>query len=73
MIDYNLQAKALLEAAQALKNAKRNKSGTINGNAITPIMRKLSRALIESGEESNEAFKMTWELINKYRKNPDHK
>lgn len=71
MIDYNLQAKALLEAAQALKNAKRNKSGTINGNAITPIMRKLANTLIESGETSNDAYKMTWELINKYRKTPE--
>lgn len=66
MTNTNAVAAILLKAVEEFKVCKRNKSGTINGNAEYAIRRRAVAALMEQGETRDDAFDMVNELSRKY-------
>lgn len=63
----NLQAiaAALLEMTEEVKTVKRNKSGSINGNAMGAIRSRAADKIMVAGETRNEA----WNLVNAHTRN----
>lgn len=62
MTDHNAIAAALLKLQAEMKTCKRNKSGTVNGNAAGAIRNRCAMAIEAAGETRSDAWDMTWEL-----------
>ena len=65
MTNLNAVAKALMNAAEEMKTCKRNKSGSVNGNARYAVYKRAVAALIEAGETESDASAMAWETIGR--------
>ncbi|QDH84536.1 hypothetical protein Axy20_011 [Achromobacter phage vB_AxyS_19-32_Axy20] len=63
----NLQAEidAAMQAAEEFKNCKRNKSGSLNGNARFAIIKRLVGKLQAAGVDYDGAWKLAFELARK--------
>lgn len=66
MTNANAIAAILLKATEEFKVCKRNKSGTVNGNAEYAIRKRAVAALVEQGETRDDAFDMVNALSRKY-------
>lgn len=69
MDNLNLEAtaKAMLEQAEEYKTCKRNKSGTLNGNAAGAIRTRCAVKLQEAGWTRSDAWSMVWDLDRKQK------
>lgn len=70
MSTLNLEATAaaLLTATSEMKVVKRNASGSVNGNAMSAIIRRAAVKLQDAGWSRKEAYPMVWELEKKFAK-----
>jgi len=67
MTNFNEIAKALFAAQEEYKTVKRNKSGSINGNAEYAIRKRLVAKLEALGESRNDAWSMANDLSNRQK------
>lgn len=62
MTDHTAIAAALLKLQAEMKTCKRNKSGSVNGNAAGAIRNRCAEAIQAAGETRGDSWGMTWEL-----------
>ena len=65
-MNLQAQANAMFKAAEEFKVCKRNKSGTLNGNALHAIKRRLVDKLMASGEDRSGPWDMAHALAKNY-------
>jgi hypothetical protein len=65
-MNLQAQATAMLQAASEFKQCTRNKSGTLNGNSLHAVKRRLADKLVASGEDRTEAWNLAHDLGRQY-------
>ena len=66
-MNLQAQANAMFKAAEEFKVCKRNKSGTLNGNALHAIKRRLVDTLMADGEGRSFAWDLAHDLAKNYK------